>query len=113
MAILHKVLVAIDGSDASLKATEFAAMLAKNKESEVVFLHVLDHAETTKRLEKEVKPVQKLPEPVGRVFLQSVLSRMIRKYEPTIARNNVKHSEQIVVGKPVCEDRRSGKEIRR
>ena len=64
MATLHKVLVAIDGSEASLKATEFAAMLAKNNESEVVFLHVLDHAEATKRLEKEVKPVQKLPEPV-------------------------------------------------
>ena len=100
MAILRKILVAIDGSDASLKATDFALTLAKNNEAEVVFLHVLDSAEAEKGLEKRTKPTPTLPEPAGKTYLRTVLVELMRKYEPRIARSNARHSEQIVVGKP-------------
>lgn len=100
MPLLRKILVAIDGSDASLKATDFALALAKNNESEVVFLHVVDLAEAMKGLEKHVKPTPALPEPADKAYLQTVLMELMRKYEPRIARSNARHSEQIVVGKP-------------
>lgn len=103
LPLLRKILVAIDGSDASLKATDFALALAKNNESEVVFLHVVDPAEATKGLEKHVKPTPALPEPADKVYLRTVLVELMKKYEPRIARSNARHSEQIVVGKPSAE----------
>lgn len=100
MAVLRRILVAIDGSDSSVKATDFALTVAKNNEAEAVFLHVLESSKASKALKEYVAPTQRLPEPADKVFLNSALAKVMKRYETLIQRSGVKHTEQILVGKP-------------
>lgn len=84
MAVLRKVLVAVDGSEASVKATDFALTIAKNNEAEAIFLHVLESAKAAKELEEEVAPTQRLPEPADKIYLDSNLRKIMKKYETLI-----------------------------
>jgi nucleotide-binding universal stress UspA family protein len=100
MAVLRKVLVAVDGSEASVKATDFALTIAKNNEAEAIFLHVLESAKAAKELEEEVAPTQRLPEPADKIYLDSNLRKIMKKYETLIQRGGVKHTAKVLVGKP-------------
>ena len=98
MAVLRKILVAVDGSEASVKATDFALTIAKNNEAEAIFLHVIESAKAAKGLEKEVAPTQRLPEPAGKIYLESILQKVMKRYETLIQRGGVKHTEKVLVG---------------
>ncbi len=44
LSLPKKILVAVDGSESSYRATDFALLLAKKLESKIYFLHVVDVA---------------------------------------------------------------------
>ena len=100
MAVLRKILVAVDGSEASVKAADFALTIAKNNEAETIFLHVIESAKAAKGLEEEVAPTQRIPEPAGKIFLESVLAKVMNNYETLIQRSGVKHTGNVLVGRP-------------
>ena len=52
MVVLRKILVAVDGSEASVKAADFALTIAKNNEAETIFLHVIESAKAARGLEE-------------------------------------------------------------
>jgi len=93
MAVLRKILVAVDGSDASVKATDLALTMAKNDEAEAIFLHGIESTKAAKGL-GEVAPTQRLPEPAGKIYLESILQKVMKKYETLIQRGGVEHRKR-------------------
>lgn len=111
LALIRKILIPVDGSDASVKAATFAAALAKNAEAEAVFLYVLESEKAAKELEVKAIPGAALPEGEEKIFLASELKRTMRKYNAIIERSNVKHSSQVVVGNPADKILEAAKKV--
>lgn len=94
-----KVLVGIDGSEASRAATEYAMKLVKASGWELLLLHVMEEGKAIQELGERAK-TERLAEPVDQTYLDSKLGPILKQTAPEIWLKGIKYSTKMEIGDP-------------
>ncbi len=94
-----KVLVGIDGSEASRAAAEYAIKLVKASGWELLLLHVMEEGKAIQELGERAR-TERLAEPVDQTYLDSKLGPILKQTAPEIWLRGVKYSTKMEIGDP-------------
>ncbi len=98
--MLQKILVAVDGSEHSLKAVEYAAELASKHGCEIYLLHIVQKVDVSNEL-KQYMESEKIEEPAEYVILNRIGEKILDKAEAVARENGVcKVYKVIETGEP-------------
>ena len=86
-----KILVAVNGTETSAEAANFAVGMARSTGWELVLLHVAEKKRTGKELEEKVR-VEGLDEWVGKSYLKTRMDNVLKASAPGIWTRGVTYS---------------------
>ena len=93
--MIKKVLVAIDGSEHSLKAVDVAIDVASKYGSEMYLLHVIDKVEIPEELRKYAS-VEKIEDPPEYLVFNEIGNRILKQMEERARKNGIKKIHSVV-----------------
>jgi nucleotide-binding universal stress UspA family protein len=93
--MIKKVLVAIDGSEHSLKAVDYAIDIALKYDCEMYLIHVVDRLEIPDEIIKFAN-VEKIEEPPEYLVLNEIGNRILKKAEETAKEKGVQEVSAII-----------------
>lgn len=94
--MIKKVLVAVDGSEHSLKAVDYAIDIALKYGSEMYLLHVVDKVEVPEEIKKYAS-VEKIEDPPEYLVLNEIGNRILKKVEETAKEKGVRKVRPIIL----------------
>ena len=97
--MIPKILVAVDGSKASVEAVKFATRLARENWRELVILHIVEEEKALQELEENVR-LQRLSEPADKSLIGLKLEEVLNKLALTIRISGVRYETMAEVGDP-------------
>jgi nucleotide-binding universal stress UspA family protein len=99
--MIKKVLVAVDGSENSLKAVDYAIDIALKYGCEMYLLHVVEKLEIPDEIKKYAS-VEKIAEPPEYLVFTDIGNRILKKVEKTAREKGVQTVHSIIQeGNPV------------
>jgi len=93
--MVKKILVAVDGSEHSLKAVDYAIDVALKYESELFLLHVIDKVEIPEEVKKYIS-VEKIEEPPEYLVFNEIGNRILKKLKDKAEESGVKEVHAII-----------------
>lgn len=93
--MIRKVLVAVDGSEHSLKAVDCAIDIALNYDCEMYLLHVVTKVEIPEELMRYAD-VEKIEDPPEYLYLKGIGDRILKKVEDTAKEKGVKEVHALI-----------------
>jgi nucleotide-binding universal stress UspA family protein len=93
--MIKKVLVAVDGSEYSLKAVDYAIDVALKYESELYLLHVIDKVEIPEELKKYAS-VEKIEDPPEYLVFNEIGNRILKKAGDKAKKAGIKKIHAII-----------------
>ncbi len=93
--MIKKILVAVDGSEHSLKAVDYAIDVALKYESEMYLLHVVDKVEIPEEIRKYAS-VEKIEDPPEYLIFNEIGNRILKKLEEKAKMSGVKEVHAII-----------------
>ena len=98
-AMIPKILVAVDGSKASVEAVKFATRLAREYRRELVILRVVGEKKAVQELEENIR-LQRLGEPPDESLIRLKLEEILSKLASSIQASGVRYEALAQVGDP-------------
>ena len=93
--MIKKVLAAVDGSEHSLKAVDYAIDIALKYDCEMYLIHVVDRLEIPDELIKFAN-VEKIEDPPEYLVLNEIGNRILKKAEETAKEKGVQEVRAII-----------------
>ncbi|MBC8461380.1 MAG: universal stress protein [Deltaproteobacteria bacterium] len=93
--MIKNVLVAVDGSEHSLKAVDYAIDIALKYGCEMYLLHVVTKVEIPKEL-MEYADVERIEDPPEYLFFKEIGDRILKKAEKTAKEKGVKEVHTVI-----------------
>jgi nucleotide-binding universal stress UspA family protein len=93
--MVKKVLVAIDGSEHSLKAVDYAIDVAQKYGSEMYLIHIIDKVEIPEELKKYVS-VEKIEDPPEYLVFNDIGNRILKKLKEQAEKSGIKKVHTII-----------------
>ncbi len=93
--MIKKVLVAVDGSEHSLKAVDYAIDVALKYGSEMYLLHVIDKVEIPEELKKYAS-VEKIEDPPEYLVFNEIGNRILKQMEEKARESGIKKVHAVV-----------------
>ena len=87
--MIKRVLVAVDGSENSLKAVDYAVDIALKYDCEIYLLHVVEKLKVPDAIKKYAS-VEKIEDPPEYLVLNEIGDRILKKVEETAKGKGVK-----------------------
>lgn len=94
--MIKKVLVAVDGSENSLKAVDYAIDIALKYNCEMYLLHVVDRVRVPDEF-KEYVAAEKIKDPPEYLVLKEIGNRILKKVEETAREKGIQTVHSIIV----------------
>ena len=99
--MIKRVLVAVDGSENSLKAVDYAVDIALKYDCEIYLIHVVEKLKVPDAIKKYAS-VEKIEDPPEYLVLNEIGNSILKKVEETAKGRGVKTVHAIIVeGDPV------------